>query len=130
MATVLLLHGFPQTSHAWCEVAGPLRDAGHEVVAPDLWGAGIEAGALALIDEPVHRVGHDVGAGSAWRLAAEHPDRVRSLTAVIGPHAAAFTADHVSGPYRFEALEGAGHWIPDLHADRLVPPLLDHVGGA
>jgi alpha-beta hydrolase superfamily lysophospholipase len=39
---VLLLHGFPQTSLAWREVAPRL--AGHRVVCPDLPGYGASAG--------------------------------------------------------------------------------------
>ncbi|SNS78961.1 alpha/beta hydrolase fold [Rhodococcoides kyotonense] len=37
-----------------------------------------------------HVVGHDWGAAVAWQLAAQHPDRVRTLTAVSVPHTAAF----------------------------------------
>ena len=37
-------------------------------------------------------VGHDWGANVAWAVAAWHPDRVRSLTAVSVPHPAAYTA--------------------------------------
>lgn len=37
------------------------------------------------------------------------------------------TADHVTGPYRFEVLEGVSHWIPEVAADRLNPLLLDHL---
>jgi pimeloyl-ACP methyl ester carboxylesterase len=36
------------------------------------------------------------------------------------------TARYVTGPYRFEVLEGANHWIPETESDRLVPLLLDH----
>jgi pimeloyl-ACP methyl ester carboxylesterase len=35
-------------------------------------------------------VGHDWGATVAWLVAAEHPDRVRTLTAVSMPHPSAF----------------------------------------
>jgi pimeloyl-ACP methyl ester carboxylesterase len=232
VSTVLLLHGFPQTSLAWREVVGPLRDAGHDVLAPDLFGGDLVAKVVDLLDEPAHVVGHDIGAQAAWRVAATHPRQVRTLTAisaphpvafqralagdgggdqaqrssylehfrlpavvelfladegsglrrlfavsnhtgdvdahvramcvpgvldralgwyredhpkevddidvptlyvwgsedtVIGPEAARLTAEHVSGPYRFEVLEGAGHWIPELDAERLVPLLLEHV---
>jgi pimeloyl-ACP methyl ester carboxylesterase len=44
----------------------------------------------------------------------------------LGRVAAEATADHVTGPYRFEVLEGVSHWIPDVAADRLNPLLLDH----
>lgn len=47
----------------------------------------------------------------------------------LGPQAARGTAEHVAGPYRFEALEGAGHWIPEQHADVLNRLLLEHLSG-
>lgn len=43
-----------------------------------------------------HIVGHDWGAAVAWALAAAHPERVRSLTAVSVPHLAAFTKSMVT----------------------------------
>jgi pimeloyl-ACP methyl ester carboxylesterase len=45
----------------------------------------------------------------------------------VGREAAEATADHVTGPYRFEVYEGVGHWIPELAADRFTPSLLDHL---
>ncbi|MEV7598655.1 alpha/beta hydrolase [Kitasatospora sp. NPDC089797] len=47
----------------------------------------------------------------------------------LGRDAADLTAKHVSGPYRFVALEGAGHWLPEADADRVVPLLLAHLAG-
>lgn len=37
---VLLLHGYPESSHMWKDVLGPLADAGFHAVAPDLAGYG------------------------------------------------------------------------------------------
>ncbi|MFC5142107.1 alpha/beta fold hydrolase [Actinomycetospora rhizophila] len=106
---VLLLHGFPQTAASWEPVARRLADAGYRVLAPDQ--RGYSPGArpqgrrayrveelvddvVALADaagaETVHVVGHDWGAVVAWALAALHPERVRTLTAVSVPHPAAF----------------------------------------
>lgn len=104
---VLLLHGFPQTSHCWRDVVPQLR--GFRTVAPDQRGYsagarpdGIEsyrmpelvADALALLDalgaEQAHVVGHDWGAAVAWQLGARHPDRVRTLSIVSVPHPRAF----------------------------------------
>jgi len=45
----------------------------------------------------------------------------------LGRDAAEATADLVTGPYRFEVLEGVGHWIPELAADRFTALLLDHL---
>jgi hypothetical protein len=33
----------------------------------------------------------------------------------------------VSGPYRFEVLEGVGHWVPQLAAERFTSLLLAHL---
>ena len=47
----------------------------------------------------------------------------------LGPDAAAATADHVTGPYRFEILEGVNHWIPERAPDELNQLLLDFLSG-
>src|SRR6185312_15615821 len=53
------------------------------------------ADVLAVLDDAVgrdgraHVVGHDWGAAVAWALAARHPDRLHSLTAVSVPPPAA-----------------------------------------
>lgn len=108
---IILLHGFPETSLSWSAVAGRLAEAGHRVFAPDQRGyspgarpEGVAAYATdLLIDDVVgladalglgtfHVAGHDWGAVVAWLLAAKHPDRVRTLTAVSVPHLAAYNA--------------------------------------
>jgi pimeloyl-ACP methyl ester carboxylesterase len=45
----------------------------------------------------------------------------------LGRDAAEATAQHVEGPYRFEVLEGVGHWIGETAPDRLNPMLLEHL---
>jgi pimeloyl-ACP methyl ester carboxylesterase len=45
----------------------------------------------------------------------------------LGRAAAEATGRHVQGPYEFLPLAGAGHWIPERNADRLLPPLLEHL---
>ena len=47
----------------------------------------------------------------------------------LGREAAEATARFVKGPYRFEVLEGVGHWIPEQEPERLDALLLDHMGG-
>jgi pimeloyl-ACP methyl ester carboxylesterase len=37
-------------------------------------------------------------------------------------------AQYVSGPYRFEIIQGVDHWIADEASDKLTPLLLDHIG--
>jgi pimeloyl-ACP methyl ester carboxylesterase len=104
---VLLVHGFPDSSHLWRHQVAPLVDAGLRVVAPDLRGFGdsdkpeaVEdyglmrsvADMLAVLDalgiERAHVVGHDFGAVVAWLLAATAPDRVERLVAMSVGHPA------------------------------------------
>lgn len=106
---VVALHGFPQTNVSWTSVTPGLVGAGCRVIAPNQRGyspgarpVGVEhyrinhltgdiLGLLDALDLPsAHLVGHDWGAVVAWHLAAEHPDRVRTLTAASVPHSAAF----------------------------------------
>lgn len=103
---VILLHGFPETSHAYRHQLPALADAGYHAIAPDLRGygfssrpRGLAAYALdalvadisALIDavgNPAHIVGHDWGGALAWELAAAHPSKVRTVTVLNCPRAA------------------------------------------
>lgn len=106
---VLLLHGFPETSLSWSEVAPVLADAGLRVAAPDQRGYSPEArppsvadyamehlvdDVLGLADalelDTFHLVGHDWGAAVGWAVAARHGDRLRTFTAVSVPHLAAY----------------------------------------
>jgi pimeloyl-ACP methyl ester carboxylesterase len=105
---VVLLHGFPQDSAAWDQVAPGLHQAGLRTLAPDQRGCSpmarprgrgryrlreTTADVLALLDaaglESAHVVGHDWGGIVGWALAAWHADRVRTLTALSVPHPAA-----------------------------------------
>ena len=106
---VLLLHGFPQNATMWDHVSTALHAAGKRTIAPDQRGYSpgarpsdvdayvigeLVADALAILDEfGIDRadvVGHDWGSVVAWHLAAEHPDRVRTLTTISVPHPIAF----------------------------------------
>ncbi|UAL10178.1 alpha/beta fold hydrolase [Caulobacter segnis] len=48
----------------------------------------------------------------------------------LGPVAAAATADYVTGPYRFERLEGASHWLLEERVTEVAQFLLEHLGQA
>ena len=139
---VLLLHGWPQTSHMWRHVV-PLLAEQRTVIAPDLRGYGrtdappggydkrTMAGDLrALAHElgfaRVALVGHDRGARVAHRWALDHPDEVERVAFLdIVP-----TREVVR---RFDAALAGGfwHWLfhlqPDLPellvADRVAPYL-------
>jgi pimeloyl-ACP methyl ester carboxylesterase len=46
----------------------------------------------------------------------------------LGREAAEATAEFVEGPYRFEVLDGVGHWVSEQVPERLNALLLDHLG--
>ena len=48
----------------------------------------------------------------------------------LGRTAAELTAEHVSGPYRFEVLDGVSHWIPEMEPDAAAELVLSHIGDA
>ena len=106
---VLLLHGFPDSSHVWRHQVGALVAAGFRVVAPDLRGFGESAkpvgvesygignvlddlrGILKALGIPrVHVVGHDWGAAVAWMFATTRPEKTDRLVAVSVGHPASF----------------------------------------
>ncbi len=98
---VLLLHGYPQTHACWHEVAPQLAQR-YTVICADLRGYGDSskpeglpdhsnyskrAMALDMVElmaslgfERFHLVGHDRGGRVSHRLAADHPERVHTLT--------------------------------------------------
>merc|ERR1711971_925431 len=78
--TILLIHGFPQTSYQFRHVITPLADAGYTIIAPDYRGAGESSrprdgyDKLTMakdlhtlitshlnIKDKIHVVGHDIG---------------------------------------------------------------------
>lgn len=101
----LLLHGFPQSSHAWEREMGKLASDGFFAVAPDMRGYGksdkprevasyksdrlaldVKEIVRALGREKVMLVAHDWGAVVAFMAAALHPDVVEKLVILNGPH--------------------------------------------
>lgn len=107
---VVCLHGFPDDHHSWDALTPLLAAEGYRVIAPDLRGFGLTDMAerlgdydmfdgampdvIAILDHlgvtRAHLVGHDFGAALAWLLAAQHPDRFETLTAMAVGHQRAF----------------------------------------
>ena len=97
---LLLLHGYPQNHHCWERVA-PEFAKEFDVIVPDLRGYGesdapaddadhtvyskrqMAKDIVALMDAlgipSAHILGHDRGARVSYRLALDHPSRVRRL---------------------------------------------------
>jgi pimeloyl-ACP methyl ester carboxylesterase len=97
---VVLIHGFGASSYSWRKVAPELAER-HRVVAIDLYGfgwtdrpqdrqhysrdgqVGLVLGVMdALGIEAAHIVGHSYGGAVSMALAADHPERVRSMVLV------------------------------------------------
>ena len=100
-APLLLIHGFPESSHQFRHVIGPLAEAGYHVIAPDYRGHGFSSRPISTtkdftkralaadlhtlltehmgIKEPVHVVGHDIGGMIAHAYAAQFPADVASV---------------------------------------------------
>ncbi|RPI45829.1 MAG: alpha/beta hydrolase, partial [Betaproteobacteria bacterium] len=102
-ATMLLVHGFGESSEAWREWI-PIVGADFRVVRPDVRGFGRSTpmpkdfgwSMQLVVDdlkrvveqcndgEPVHLVGAKSGSWMSMKLAADHPQLVRSLTVIGG----------------------------------------------
>ena len=107
---VLLLHGFPETSHMWTRLMSELADKGYHCLAPDQRGyspgarptdvaeygypqlaADILAISTAADFDRFHLIAHDWGALASWgALAVDHDDRVASFVSLSIPHYRAF----------------------------------------
>jgi pimeloyl-ACP methyl ester carboxylesterase len=107
---VLLLHGFPETSHMWLELMPTLVGAGYRCVAPDQRGYSpgarpaavaaysyehLIADSFAIADasgfDRFHLVTHDWGAIVGWAmLASAQRDRIASFTSMSIPHMLGF----------------------------------------
>ena len=93
---VVLVPGWPESARAYDEVL-PFLAARHHVLAVDPPGLGdsvestqgydtgsisrqLEDAVRSFMPQPIHLVGHDVGAWIAYAWAVQFPERIRSLT--------------------------------------------------
>jgi len=106
---VILLHGFPETSHMYKDLIILLSDNNYKVIAPDQRGYSIGArpksrnnykieylveDLFSLADvfnfEKFHLVGHDWGASIGWAAVSVEPNRIITWTPMSVPHLDAF----------------------------------------
>ncbi len=128
-ATIVLVHGYPDTQHVWDEVVERLSPRFH-VVTYDVRGAGESTAprgprgyALARLvadlgavidavspDRPVHVAGHDWGSIQLWEAVSTEAicRRIASFTSISGP-----SLDHMS------------HWVRDRLRRGAVGELLN-----
>lgn len=98
--TMVLLHGWPETSYCWRHVMTAFGDE-YQMIAPDLRGFGdtgkpdgphdkatVAGDIWTIMDakgiENAILVGHDIGARVAMRMTLDQPDRVSSLIVMNG----------------------------------------------
>jgi pimeloyl-ACP methyl ester carboxylesterase len=131
---IVLLHGWPQTSHAWRRVL-PLLGTDRTCVAPDLRGVGrscpartgfdkatmagdVHATVTRLrLDRPV-LVGHDIGALVGYALARRYSGDLSGLVIVDSPLPGIAGWD--------ETVASPAYWHLDFHRDvDCRPPIAD-----
>ncbi len=118
--TILLVHGYPDTSAVWELVAGRLAERYH-VVAYDVRGAGQSTVPVHTVDyrlvhlvhdmvavaeatspgRPVHLVGHDWGSIQGWDAVCSAGGHFASFTSIYAPgldHAASWSASRWRHP--------------------------------
>lgn len=114
---VMLLHGFPESSHMYESTLRVLAEAGYAAVAFDQRGyspgarpeavadyqanaliADVHAVAHAVGFDSFHLVGHDWGAAIGWLLVMADATNVNSWSALSIPHMAAYQAAVANDP--------------------------------
>ena len=107
--SVILLHGFPETSRMWYQLIPILANEGFKVIAPDQRGYSQGARPSQISDytidklskditdiadafqlEKFHLIGHDWGSAVGWYTVSINADRIISWTALSVPHLDAF----------------------------------------
>lgn len=130
--TIVLLHGFPQTSYQYRHVVPPLAEAGYRIIAPDYRGAGssskeasgytkstIAGDIMKLLEylaipNPIHLVGLDIGGMIAFAFASRYPQLLSSV--IWGecplPGTSAYEADRTI--HAVQQFHFIFHSVPDL----------------
>lgn len=132
---VLMLHGFPEYSGAWNDLAPLLADRFH-CIAPDQRGYGqswrpeevdayrtkhLVGDLVALIgDAPVIVLGHDWGASVAYALAISKPELVSRLIIMNGVHPAPFQRELAKGGAQTDASQYIHYLRRDGSQDALA----------
>jgi pimeloyl-ACP methyl ester carboxylesterase len=130
----VLLHGWPQSSHEWRSVMDGLSSR-YRLIAPDMRGAGHSGKPVSGYDKRTmaldvaklmdklgvdrfHLVGHDFGAAVGFALAANHRNRVRTLT-ILDMLLPGFGYEHA-----MQRTAGGGIWHFGFHLTPDLPELL------
>lgn len=135
---VILLHGFPETSHLWEGILRSLASKGYRCLAPDQRGYSpgarpknvasyrineIASDVIALADavgfQKFHLVGHDWGSGCGWTVVQLYPERVNSWSALSIPHLDAFSTAKKTDPDQKKR-----SWYMDLFQIPVIPEML------
>lgn len=114
---VILLHGFPETSHMWEKLMYKLAERGYRCLAPDQRGyspgarpkgirsyllSSTASDVVALADKldlkKFHLIGHDWGSACGWAAIELFPQRIQSWTSLSVPHMEAFSKALVRNP--------------------------------
>lgn len=142
---LLALHGFPQHARSWAGVAPLLAARGIRTIAFDQ--RGYSPGARVPLDaytldavvgdvlgvadaadlDRVHLAGFGQGALQSWAVAAAHPDRIASVSALRFPHPAAFARGVRTDPEQRRAWDALESMSPPRAA--AVQLLEDHAAG-
>jgi pimeloyl-ACP methyl ester carboxylesterase len=106
--------------------------------------SGLDTGRARAYTEAMSDGATLTAALSWYRAAGASPSQLRAVGPIsvpttyiwgsadpaLGRTAAVGTGRHVTGPYRFHPLAGASHWLPERHADEVLPPLLERLASA
>jgi pimeloyl-ACP methyl ester carboxylesterase len=133
---VLLLHGFPATSHLWAKLTPPMVALGFRTLTPDLIGYGasrVDEGVSIDMRSQAHWmlrlleilkiqtaiiIAHDVGSAVAQLMLSIAPNLVRGLVILDGAYEREWAMDSIASIIT---------WDP-TQASRLQPVLVKRLG--